>query len=168
MTPEPWDMPGYDAQVIIIEFILSFFYIKLQLQAVFIQQSPVYQGLEGFQNAKFPVGPGEAALEIDRVSSPVVLDLGFIILTFGLTIQITIASVIGYIVPQNTRTVHKNHRIYFEFFLHKATASGGFYPAGYAVIPDGTEDRHDIIQAVTFGSPEAVIAYCQGIQVPAM
>ena len=29
------------------------------------------------------------------LSSPVVLDLGFIVLTFGLTIQITIASVIG-------------------------------------------------------------------------
>lgn len=29
------------------------------------------------------------------LSSPMVLDLGFIILTFGLTIQITIASVIG-------------------------------------------------------------------------
>lgn len=29
------------------------------------------------------------------LSSPVVLDLGFIILTFGLTIQINIASVIG-------------------------------------------------------------------------
>ena len=29
------------------------------------------------------------------LSSPIVLDLGFIILTFGLQIQITIASVIG-------------------------------------------------------------------------
>ncbi|WP_300573471.1 methionine gamma-lyase family protein [uncultured Acetatifactor sp.] len=38
---------------------------------------------------------------------------------------------------------------------------------GYAVIPDGTEDRYDIIQAVTFGSPEAVIAFCQGIQAAA-
>ena len=32
------------------------------------------------------------------LSSPVVLDLGFIVLTFGLTIQITIASVIGVII----------------------------------------------------------------------
>ncbi len=32
------------------------------------------------------------------LSSPVVLDLGFVILTFGLTIQITIASVIGVII----------------------------------------------------------------------
>lgn len=32
------------------------------------------------------------------LSSPVVLDLGFIILTFGLTIQITIASVIGVVI----------------------------------------------------------------------
>ena len=35
---------------------------------------------------------------------------------------------------------------------------------GYPVIPDGAESRHDIIQAITLGSPEAVIAFCQGIQ----
>ena len=32
------------------------------------------------------------------LSQPVVLDLGFFILTFGLTIQITIASVIGVVI----------------------------------------------------------------------
>lgn len=35
---------------------------------------------------------------------------------------------------------------------------------GFSVIPNGTESRHDIIQAVTFGTPEGVIAFCQGIQ----
>ncbi len=35
---------------------------------------------------------------------------------------------------------------------------------GYPVIPDGRESRHDIIQAVTFGKPEGVIAFCKGIQ----
>ncbi len=35
---------------------------------------------------------------------------------------------------------------------------------GFAVVPNGKESRHDIIQAVTFGSPEGVIAFCQGIQ----
>lgn len=35
---------------------------------------------------------------------------------------------------------------------------------GFPVIPDGKETRHDIIQAVTFGAPEGVIAFCQGIQ----
>ena len=35
---------------------------------------------------------------------------------------------------------------------------------GYAVVPNSTESRHDIIQAVTFVSPEGVIAFCQGIQ----
>lgn len=35
---------------------------------------------------------------------------------------------------------------------------------GFSVIPDGKETRHDIIQAVTFGNPEGVIAFCQGIQ----
>lgn len=35
---------------------------------------------------------------------------------------------------------------------------------GFEVVPDGRESRHDIIQAVTFGNPEGVIAFCQGIQ----
>ena len=38
---------------------------------------------------------------------------------------------------------------------------------GFPVIPDSTESRHDIIQAVTFGKPEGVIAFCQGIQAAA-
>lgn len=35
---------------------------------------------------------------------------------------------------------------------------------GFPVVPDGSESRHDIIQAVTFGNPEGVIAFCRGIQ----
>lgn len=35
---------------------------------------------------------------------------------------------------------------------------------GYPVVPLGKEERHDIIQAVTLGSPEGVIAFCKGIQ----
>lgn len=35
---------------------------------------------------------------------------------------------------------------------------------GFPVIPDGREPRHDIIQAVTLGSKEAIIAFCKGIQ----
>ena len=35
------------------------------------------------------------------------------------------------------------------------------------MVPDGRESRHDIIQAVTFGDPEGVIAFCQGIQAAA-
>lgn len=38
---------------------------------------------------------------------------------------------------------------------------------GFCVIPNSTESRHDIIQAVTFGTPEAVIAFCRGIQAAA-
>ena len=38
---------------------------------------------------------------------------------------------------------------------------------GFPVIPNGGESRHDIIQAITFGSPEGVIAFCQGIQAAA-
>ncbi len=38
---------------------------------------------------------------------------------------------------------------------------------GYQVVPDRAESRHDIIQAVTFGKPEGVIAFCKGIQAAA-
>lgn len=38
---------------------------------------------------------------------------------------------------------------------------------GYPVVPNGTEDRHDIIQAVTLGNAESVIAFCRGIQAAA-
>ena len=35
---------------------------------------------------------------------------------------------------------------------------------GFDVVPNSIESRHDIIQAVTFGSAEGVVAFCQGIQ----
>ena len=38
---------------------------------------------------------------------------------------------------------------------------------GFHVIPNGSESRHDIIQAVEFGYPEGVIAFCEGIQAAA-
>lgn len=38
---------------------------------------------------------------------------------------------------------------------------------GFAVVPNGTEERHDIIQAVAFGFPEGVISFCEGIQAAA-
>ena len=38
---------------------------------------------------------------------------------------------------------------------------------GFSVVPNGTESRHDIIQAVTFGTAEGVIAFCEGIQAAA-
>lgn len=38
---------------------------------------------------------------------------------------------------------------------------------GFAVVPSGAESRHDIIQAVTFGTPQGVIEFCRGIQAAA-
>ena len=38
---------------------------------------------------------------------------------------------------------------------------------GYDVIPNGSESRHDIIQAVTFRNKDAMIAFCEGIQAAA-
>ncbi len=35
---------------------------------------------------------------------------------------------------------------------------------GFSVVPNGPEPRYDIIQAITFGKPEGVIAFCRGIQ----
>lgn len=38
---------------------------------------------------------------------------------------------------------------------------------GFACVPSAEEDRHDIIQAVTLGSREAMVAFCKGIQAAA-
>ena len=38
---------------------------------------------------------------------------------------------------------------------------------GFKVVPNSTESRHDIIQAVELGSPERMIAFCKGIQAAA-
>ena len=38
---------------------------------------------------------------------------------------------------------------------------------GYPVLPNGTEERYDIIQAITLKSADAVIAFCKGIQAAA-
>lgn len=43
-------------------------------------------------------------------------------------------------------------------------AANAYEKLGFPVLPDSTEERHDIIEAVTLGSPEAVIAFCRGIQ----
>ena len=46
-------------------------------------------------------------------------------------------------------------------------AANCYEKLGFHVIPGASEVRHDIIQAVTFGKPEGVIAFCQGIQAAA-
>ena len=74
-------------------------------------------------------------------------------------------------------TLGVNQSVYQGFFLAPTVTAGALKGAvfaanvyerlGYPVVPNGTESRHDIIQAVTLGSPEAVIAFCQGIQAAA-
>lgn len=52
--------------------------------------------------------------------------------------------------------------------LKGAVFAAGLYESlGFGVVPDSREGRHDIIQAVTFGNPGSVIAFCQGIQAAA-
>ena len=46
-------------------------------------------------------------------------------------------------------------------------AANVYEKLGFHVVPDGKEPRHDIIQAVEFGIPEGVIAFCKGIQAAA-
>ena len=38
---------------------------------------------------------------------------------------------------------------------------------GFHVVPNSTESRHDIIQAVELGSGEKMVAFCKGIQAAA-
>ncbi len=66
---------------------------------------------------------------------------------------------------------------YQGFFLAPTVTAGALKGAvfaanvyerlGFDVLPDGQESRHDIIQAITFGTPEGVIAFCRGIQAAA-
>jgi cystathionine beta-lyase family protein involved in aluminum resistance len=66
---------------------------------------------------------------------------------------------------------------YQGFFLSPTVVAGALKGAifaaniyeslGFPVIPNGTESRHDIIQAVTLGSPEGIVAFCKGIQAAA-
>lgn len=70
-----------------------------------------------------------------------------------------------------------NQSFYQGLFLAPTVVAGALKGAvfaanvyeklGFGVVPDSTESRHDIIQAVTFGKPEGVIAFCQGIQAAA-
>lgn len=67
--------------------------------------------------------------------------------------------------------------LYQGFFLAPTVVSGALKGAifaaniyeklGYRVVPNSTESRHDIIQAVELGSEEAMIAFCRGIQAAA-
>ena len=66
---------------------------------------------------------------------------------------------------------------YQGFFLAPTVTAGALKGAifaanvyeklGFGVVPNSTESRHDIIQAVTFGTPEGVIEFCKGIQAAA-
>ena len=66
---------------------------------------------------------------------------------------------------------------YQGFFLAPTVTAGALKGAvfaanlyeklGYACVPDAKEERYDIIQAITFGKPEALIAFCEGIQAAA-
>ena len=52
--------------------------------------------------------------------------------------------------------------------LKGAVFAAGIYEGlGFPCIPTAAEDRHDIIQAVTLGSREAMLAFCCGIQAAA-
>lgn len=70
-----------------------------------------------------------------------------------------------------------NRSFYQGFFLApmvtKGALKGAVFAAniyeklGFPVIPDGQEPRQDIIQAVTLGEAERVVAFCKGIQAAA-
>ena len=67
--------------------------------------------------------------------------------------------------------------LYQGFFLAPTVVAGAekgaifaanlYQPLGFRCVPNATESRHDIIQAVELGSEEAMIAFCGGIQAAA-
>ncbi|MCD8121556.1 MAG: methionine gamma-lyase family protein [Clostridiales bacterium] len=70
-----------------------------------------------------------------------------------------------------------NQSFFQGFFLSPTVTAGALKGAifaanayerlGFSVVPNSTESRHDIIQSITFGTPEGVIAFCKGIQAAA-
>ena len=56
-----------------------------------------------------------------------------------------------------------------DFFLRQSNLAARrlYEKLGFSVIPSMKEERHDIIQAITFGTPEGLIAFCEGIQAAA-
>ena len=74
-------------------------------------------------------------------------------------------------------TLGINQQLFQGFFMAPQVESGALKGAifaaniyeklGFSVVPNGSESRHDIIQAVTLGSAEGVIAFCEGIQAAA-
>ena len=67
--------------------------------------------------------------------------------------------------------------LYQGFFLAPTVTAGAekgaifaanlYEPLGFRCVPNATESRHDIIQAVELGSEEGMIAFCTGIQAAA-
>ena len=67
--------------------------------------------------------------------------------------------------------------LYQGFFLSPTVVAGAekgaifaanlYEPLGFKCVPNATESRHDIIQAVELGSEEGMIAFCKGIQAAA-
>ena len=74
-------------------------------------------------------------------------------------------------------TLGLNTQLFQGFFMAPQVVSGALKGAifaanvyeklGFSVIPNGSEPRYDIIQAVTLGSAERIIAFCKGIQAAA-
>ena len=67
--------------------------------------------------------------------------------------------------------------LYQGFFLSPTVVAGAekgaifaanlYDPLGFKCVPNATESRHDIIQAVELGSEKAMVAFCKGIQAAA-
>ncbi len=74
-------------------------------------------------------------------------------------------------------TLGVNRSFYQGFFLAPMITKGALKGAvfasavyeslGFPVVPDSKEPRQDIIQAITFGDPDKLIAFCKGIQAAA-
>lgn len=74
-------------------------------------------------------------------------------------------------------TLGINSLLYQGLFLAPTVVAGALKGAifaanvyeklGFPVFPNGIETRHDIIQAITLGTKEGIVAFCRGIQAAA-
>ncbi len=74
-------------------------------------------------------------------------------------------------------TLGVSQSLYQGLFLSPTVVAGALKGAifaanvyeklGFDVVPNSTESRHDIIQCITFGNPEGIVKFCEGIQAAA-
>ena len=71
------------------------------------------------------------------------------------------------ILPQFYQGLFLSPNVTANALMGAIFAANIYEKLGFSVLPDGTEERYDIIQAITFNDPLLLTSFCEGIQAAA-